>query len=248
MSGAPAGTTKWGDRAASRYDDAYAKRYREHDEAAQAGTSIVHFSRWLGGVCDRFSGPVDVLDIGCGTGRYFQALRHIRRLVGIDVSKPMLDLARTPVGGAAGIGELVLVEGDFLRHDFDASSFDLVYAIGVLAEHSPFDRSVAARVRSWLRPGGRFAFTAVHPLSPSVPRTMKRRLGERLLGVAVGPLRSVLRSQLMSGGLYADEAYLRDTLAASGFSVESMEPFESDVHRHVLTVAKVEHLSTEAPR
>ncbi len=239
MSGLPAGTSKWGERAASRYDDAYAKRYREHDEAAQGGTSIVHFSRWIGSVCDRFTGEIDVLDVGCGTGRYFPALRRVRRLVGIDVSKPMLDLARTPVGGLAGIGELVLVEGDFLRHEFPPASFDLVYAIGVLAEHSPFDLSVAARIRSWLKPGGRFAFTAVHLLSPSVPRTMKRRLGERLLPVAMGPIRSAVRSRLMSGGLYADEAYLSDVLGAAGFTVETMEPFESDVHRHLVTVARV---------
>ena len=33
------GTTKWGDRAAERYDEAYARAYREHDETAQAGES-----------------------------------------------------------------------------------------------------------------------------------------------------------------------------------------------------------------
>jgi hypothetical protein len=43
---------------------------------------------------------------------------------------------------------------------------------------------------------------------------------------------------MMSGGLYADEPYLRDVLGASGFTVESMEPFESDVHLHLLTVAR----------
>jgi SAM-dependent methyltransferase len=237
--GAPAGTTKWGDRAAARYDDAYARRYREHDEAARTGASIVRFGEWIGSVCDRFTGEIDALDIGCGTGRYFHALRHTHRLVGIDVSRPMLDLARTPVGGASGAREIELIEGDFLEYTFAPASFDLAYSIGVLAEHSPFDAAVAVRVRPWLRPGGRFAFSAVHPLSASVPRSFKRRVGEWLLPITRGSMQTGVRSRLMSGGLYADEPYLRETLAASGFVVESIEPFESDVHRHLLTVARV---------
>jgi SAM-dependent methyltransferase len=236
--GSGAHPTKWGERAAARYDEAYARRYREHDEAAQDGASIVRFSDWITGICDRFSGPIDVLDIGCGTGRYFHALRHVRRLTGIDVSRPMLDAASQPVGGMAGVESLSLVEGDFLARDFGPAEFDLAYSIGVLAEHSPFDVEVASRVRRWLRPGARFAFTAVHPQSHSVPRTLKRRLGEWLLPAAIGPLRESMRARMMSGGLYADEPYLRDVLGASGFTVESIEPFESDVHLHLLTVAR----------
>jgi len=98
-----------------------------------------------------------------------------------------------------------------------------------------------ARVKRWLKPGGRFAFTTVHPLSFSVPRTLKRRIGERLLrwaAVAPSALRRGLRARLMSDGLYADEERVRDVLAAADLAVESIEPFESDVHLHVLAVAR----------
>jgi SAM-dependent methyltransferase len=138
-------------------------------------------------------------------------------------------------------GELTLVEDDFLVHEFPPASFDLIYAIGVLAEHSPFDERLAARVGGWLRPGGRFAFTAVHPLSPSVPRTRKRRAGERLLRldrIAPERVRRTLRGRLMSGGLYADADRVRDVLEAVGLEIESIAPFESDVHLHVLAVAR----------
>ena len=134
-----------------------------------------------------------------------------------------------------------LIEGDFLTHEFDAAEFDLVYSIGVLAEHSPFDESLAARVRRWLKPGGRFAFTTVDPLSFSVPRTVERRLGEWLLrpaSAASTDLRRALRARLMSDGLYADQERVRDVLAAVELTVESIEPFESDVHLHVLAVAR----------
>jgi len=228
--------TKWGARAAELYSDAYARRYRTADDAIRDGELVTRFSGWLGQVCDDFHGDIDVLDLGCGTGRYFHALRHLHRLVGIDVSRPMLDEARHPIGAPQIPVELI--EGDFLTHDFGAETFDLIYSIGVLAEHSPFDEAVASRVFRWLRPGGRFAFTAVHPLSFSTPRTIKRRIAERLLPLTRGGLRRALRARLMRDGLYADEERLREVLYATGFAVESIEPYESDVHRHSMTVAR----------
>jgi len=229
--------TRWGTRAAELYTDAYANMYRAQDEAVGRRQAVARLSEWLRALSDRFPDPIDVLDLGCGTGRYFHALAGARRLVGIDVSRPMLDRAKRP----SGPDNLTLIEGDFLTHEFDPAEFDLVYAIGVLAEHSPFDEMVAARVRRWLKPGGRFAFTAVHPMSFSVPRTVKRRVGEWLLGpasAAPAALRRSLRSRLMSEGLYADEERVREVLAAVDLAIESIEQFESDVHLHVLTVAR----------
>jgi len=135
-------------------------------------------------------------------------------------------------------GALTLIEGDFLLHDFQAAEFDLVYSIGVLAEHSPFDEAVAARVKRWLRPGGRFAFTTVHPSSFSVPRTFKRRVGEWLLPVAPAALRRALRARLMRDGIFADEERLRDVFASVDLTVESIDRFTSDVHLHLLAVAR----------
>ena len=232
-------TSKWGARAAELYDGSYADRYRDYDDRLRGGELVTRFGNWLRVVCERFAPPIDALDLGCGTGRYFHALRGVRRLVGIDISEPMLRRALTPLdGGSVATQSVELFHGDFLEHAFAPAEFHLVYSIGVLAEHSPFDEAVAGRVGMWLKPGGRFAFTAVHPLSFSVPKTMKRRVGAGLLPIAPGPLRGVLRRQLMRDGLYADEERLRDVLARTGFVVESLEPYESDVHLHLLTVAK----------
>ena len=229
--------SRWGVRAAELYGDAYARRYRVHDDAIRDGELVTRFSGWLGGICDRFGRDIDILDLGCGTGRYFHALRHVRRLVGIDVAQPMLDEARHPVGSPALRAELV--HGDFLTHEFGDRQFDLVYSVGVLAEHSPFDEAVALRVKRWLAPGGRFAFTAVHPLSFSVHRTLKRRAAELMLPICSGSLRRALRARLMRDGLYADEERLSDVLQAAGFAVESLEPYQSDVHLHTMAVARI---------
>ncbi len=230
--------SRWGTRAAALYTDAYAERYRAHDETLEKHQPIAWLGEWLRGVCGRFNGPIDALDLGCGTGRYFQNLAGVRRLVGIDVSSAMLERARQPAGElATAPGWLTLIEADFLRQDFEPCEFDLVYSIGVLAEHSPFDESVAVRVARWLKPGGRFAFTTVHPTSFSVPRTFKRRAGEWLMPALKGSLRRRLRARLMSDGIYADEERVRDVLEAADLVVESIEPFESDVHFHLLAVA-----------
>jgi SAM-dependent methyltransferase len=220
------------------YDAAYAEQYRAHDEKVRSGEAAMRFAAWLHAICVRFASPIDVLDLGCGTGRYFHALTNVTRLVGIDVSAPMLERARHPIGDVEIPADRVtLIEGDFLTHEFSDGEFDLVYSIGVLGEHSPFDETIASRVTRWLRPGGRFAFTTVHPLSSSVPRTVGRRLGEVLAPVAPGPLRRRLRARLMSGGLYADERRVAEVLDAVDLDVESIEPFRSDVHLHVLAVA-----------
>ena len=53
------------------YDAAYARKYRERDDELQQVASNQQLIDWLGQVCDRFALPIDVLDLGCGTGRYF---------------------------------------------------------------------------------------------------------------------------------------------------------------------------------
>ncbi len=82
---------------------------------------------WLGQVCASFDRPIDALDIGCGTGRYFCALRNVRSLVGIDASAAMLEEARHPVNGdRITAGAIELVHGDVMSHDFAPARFDLV--------------------------------------------------------------------------------------------------------------------------
>jgi hypothetical protein len=91
-------------------------------------------------------------------------------------------------------------------------------------------------VRSWLKPGGRFAFTTVHPESPSIVPSAARRLARSALQLAPGRLGHALHARLMSGGMYADEAWVRAQLTP-GFAIESIDRFASEVHLHVRAVA-----------
>lgn len=231
--------TLWGRRAAQLYDAAYAHRYRAVDDEIRHGGLVTTFGSWLAGICERFGRDIVALDLGCGTGRYFWALRHVRELVGVDVSAAMLAKARQPVDAQdVQVGHLTLIEGDFLSVSLEPGKFDLVYSIGVLGEHVPLDAAIARRVHGWLASGGRFAFTAVHWQSFSVPRTLQRRLAEALMPWMPSSAREHLRKRLLAGGLYVDERYLADVLTAIGFEVESIGRHESDVHLHCLCVAR----------
>jgi len=230
--------TEWGRKAADLYATDYARRYRQHDEDLSHVEAYRAFCDWLRDICGQFRSPIDVLDLGCGTGRYFAALRNVNELVGLDASVAMLAEAANPVGaGHITAKTIQLVEGDVLTHRFVPDSFDLIYSIGVLAEHTPFDSRIVDNVAAWLRPGGRFAFTTVHPDSASIPKTWGRRLGRAALPLSPAPIRRWLREQLTAGGRYADEALIAECLGGR-LSIESMTRLQSEAHLHCLCVAQ----------
>ena len=232
-----ASSSRSAEKAAALYDQRYAERYRAHDDTLTDSGPYLGFVSWLQRVCAQFKGPIDALELGCGTGRYFSALPNVRYLVGLDASADMLAMARTPYRAAAITAvKITLVHGDLFTQPLDDTAFDLVYSIGVLAEHAPFNRDVAARVLRLLKPGGRFAFSTVHPESPSIRKTMARRIG-RIAATIPGPFKRLLRERLLSGGMYADEARIDEVLKPS-FEIESIERFISEAHLHCLCVAR----------
>jgi predicted TPR repeat methyltransferase len=98
--------------------------------------------------------PLDVLDLGCGTGLCGPLLRPVaRRLTGVDLSANMLDKAR----GRGVYSDLECIElTEYLGTR--GAEFDLVIAADVfvyLGDLAP----VFAGVQRALRAGGRFAFS-----------------------------------------------------------------------------------------
>jgi len=103
----------------ANYDEAYARRYRTRDDELDAVGSYQELVDWIGGVCDRFTHPIDVLDLGCGTGRYFWGLHNVKTLTGLDASQPMLAEAKTPThADRIGAERIELVHGDWPRNSF----------------------------------------------------------------------------------------------------------------------------------
>jgi SAM-dependent methyltransferase len=233
---------EWGLRAARLYGEDRATDYSEFDRIGATDSVFLRLSAWLAALCSGFAKPIAVLDLGCGTGRYFTALGQIgstgrvRELVGLDASESMLERARLAQPGA-GVAGTTLVRGDLETCRFEPGQFDLVYSIGVLAEHAPLTDALARRVFGWLSPGGAFAFTAVHPDSFSIARSWKRRFGRRVMAFAPRAVRQWLRMRWLGGGLYADELRVCDVLTRAGFAVESLDRLV-DVHLHCLAVGR----------
>jgi ubiquinone/menaquinone biosynthesis C-methylase UbiE len=97
----------------------------------------------------------DVLDIGCGTGRFTVPLAGRAKTVsGLDMSPMMLAEARKKL--ADGGLEADLREGDMAKLPFDDASFDVVVSMLALMHIPRQDRQqVFHEVARVLRPGGR---------------------------------------------------------------------------------------------
>jgi SAM-dependent methyltransferase len=104
-----------------------------------------------------------VLDVGCGTGsttlRLGMSVAPNGSVAGIDISEPMLDVARARA--QAMNADIPFLEEDASDHDF-APVFDLVFSrFGVMF----FDDPVAAfkNIRRAVAPKGRLAFVCWRP-------------------------------------------------------------------------------------
>jgi len=168
------------------YTPAYAKDYRDGEELGQEWLRL-ESAQWrlVHGVAASFTKPIVALDLGCGTGRYFNAVVTARKIVGVDYSPGMLQQARSPVGG--GSETVVLVRGNLLTIEFADHSFDMITCIGVLGASCPFTEEVVARFKRFIRPGGKVVFTVMS--EPTVEFTIKSRLATLALPFLVGPLR-----------------------------------------------------------
>ena len=118
-----------------------------------------------------------VLDVGCGTGETTLELsRRVGesgKVLGVDVSRPMLSLARQRLE-AAGLSQTRFEEGDAQSHDFARGGFDLVFSrFGIMFFADP----VAAfrNLRAALTKKGRLVFVTWRPAAEnpwvSVPMT-----------------------------------------------------------------------------
>lgn len=102
-----------------------------------------------------------VLELGCGMGQFarFCVAHQARRVVGVEVSERMLEVARSQNSHELIAYVHAPIETATLPH----SSFDL--AVSSLALHYVADYAVAVRrVYSWLRPNGLFVFSVEHPM------------------------------------------------------------------------------------
>jgi SAM-dependent methyltransferase len=107
-----------------------------------------------------------VLDVGCGAGGTTLAAARLvapGEVTGVDLSAPMLELARADAQ-KAGLGNVTFHQDDVQVRHFGPARFDTVISrFGVMF----FEDPVAAftNIRSAVRPGGRLVFVCWQPLA-----------------------------------------------------------------------------------
>jgi cytosine/adenosine deaminase-related metal-dependent hydrolase/ubiquinone/menaquinone biosynthesis C-methylase UbiE len=116
---------------------------------------------------------LDVIDLGCGTGRWLEVLQKAgaRSLIGVDLSPEMLSHARTKLGDAVR-----LVCADYVNALIDRSSADVVLCNFVLS-YIDDPTAFLQFVRKILRPGGSLFLSDIHPETAT---TLNWRRGVRV--------------------------------------------------------------------
>jgi SAM-dependent methyltransferase len=168
--------------------------------------------------------PDRVLDIGCGTG---QTTRLAARqavhghAVGVDLSAPMLEQART-AAAEERLPNATFVQGDAQVHAFPRDGFDVAISRGGIMY---FADPVAAftNIGRALRPGGRLAFVCPMDLRPDDD-----------FARALAPLWTLMRrhapvadtpgESAPGSGALADSRGIGQVLDRAGFTDISTEP------------------------
>lgn len=153
-----------------------------------------------------------VLDVGCGGGATTKliamAVGGAGAVLGVDISEPMLDLARTRCDG---LSQVALENADAQVHPFTKHGFDVLMSrFGVMFFSDPF--AAFTNLSTALRSGGRLHFVCWAPIECNPWFTVALDVAKQHLGApeptqprAPGPL------------AFSEQDYVADILIRSGF-------------------------------
>ncbi len=117
-----------------------------------------------------------VLDIGCGEGRFSRLLAGLgAEVTGLDLTESLVERARELAVG----GDEYLVGNAETLADVGDGSFDLAVSYIVLVDLLDYRGSIEAAYRV-LRPGGRFVVCNIHPMRSAVPYGWINQGGRKL--------------------------------------------------------------------
>lgn len=173
--------------------DRGATRYRTDDEIEATSRNHQRLGGNLRRICHSFSRPIRVLEIGCGTGRYFHWLGNVEQLVGTDISAEMLKQAQHPVHAEEVTAKNIqLLQGSVYEMNFEPNSFDFIYSLGVFGYGAVLTPELGAKLYRWLAPGGWLYFDAIE-----VPHraSRKERIREAVYPHLPRPVQAWLNSR-----------------------------------------------------
>lgn len=167
-----------------------------------------------------------VLDVGCGCGHTSLALARAvgetGQVTGMDVSRPMLDVARQRVPEALA-SRVDFLEADAQSYVFGAEPYDAAYSrFGVMFFADP--AAAFRNVASGLAPRGRLSFVCWRSLAENAWMAVPRNAGLQHLPPAApddpsapGPF------------AFADARRIEAILVQGGYTNISISPFDTDI-------------------
>jgi len=165
-----------------------------------------------------------VLDIGCGCGETSIPLAKTvgagGQVLGVDVSAPMLEIARQR---SAGLANVSFLEADASQANLPGGHSLLVSRFGVMFFDAP--ASAFRHIGSALAPGARLAFVCWQPAAANPWATVAARAALQAMGMpapqadprAPGPF------------AFADTDYVTGILSEAGFRNVAASPVQGDM-------------------
>ena len=167
-----------------------------------------------------------LLDVGCGCGQTTLSLAaSVSRggeAVGVDISRPMLAVARQRAAATGAVG-VRFIEADAQTWPFESESFDGLFSrFGVM-----FFANAKAAFRNLLgalKPGGRLVFVCWRSLAENPWMTAPMAAAASHLPPAPPP------DPAAPGPFaFADDGHVRDVLGSAGFIAIEIAPFDTQI-------------------
>lgn len=167
-----------------------------------------------------------VIDIGCGCGdTSLELARRVGeggRVLGVDVSRPMLEVARARAA-AAGLRQLDFDEADASAAPLPVGS-DLLYSrFGVMFFADPLAAFV--HLRAALRPGGRLVFVCWRAPRDNAWAMAPLMAARRALGITPPPADPLAPGPFA----FADGERTRSILADAGFAAIELQRVDAPI-------------------
>ncbi len=104
---------------------------------------------------------ISVLELGCGTGRYFSLLTNVKKLVGVDISDDMLQVAKEKIAADEGLRNVTELVKSSIEDYIPAEKFHFIYSIGTLGEYCELNKDLLEKMLSYMHTDGFLFFTLV---------------------------------------------------------------------------------------
>lgn len=168
-----------------------------------------------------------VLDIGCGAGQttlqLAEAVGHAGQVLGVDISHPMLEVARRRAR-TEGASNTSFLEADAQAHGFEPGAFDVVFSrFGVMFFSDP--TAAFANIHSAMKPGGRLAFVCWRTPAESPVMTLPMAAAAPFLPPQPPPADPTAPGPFA----FADPERVRRILSDAGFSEVAATPHDEKI-------------------